>query len=128
MKLKTRFFLIFSALAVVPMLLFSYIAYTNYTRLSNARITETSSNIMEQAVEETTSVLKGMQHILEIVQYTSPNEETLIQELRKFTGSEESYTDRDIYEANQNMKYTFQDFTFSTNSSQATSPVSSFKT
>ena len=114
MKLKTRFFLIFSALAVVPMLLFSYIAYTNYTRLSNARITETSSNIMEQAVEETTSVLKGMQHILEIVQYTSPNEETLIQELRKFTGSEESYTDRDIYEANQNMKYTFQDFTFST--------------
>lgn len=113
MKLKNRFFVIFSALALVPMLLFSYIAYTNYTRLSNARITETSSNIMEQAVKETTSVLTDMQYILELVQYTSLNEETIIQELRKFADSDMDFTDLDIYEANQRMKYIFQNLTFS---------------
>lgn len=68
MKLKYRFFLIFSALAVVPLLLFSYIAYTHYTQLSNAQIADTSSNIMEQAVKETDSVFQDMQHILELVQ------------------------------------------------------------
>ena len=84
MKLKYRFFLIFSALAVVPLFLFSYIAYNHYINLSNSQITETSSKIMEQAVQETDSVFGSMQHILELVQYTSPNEETILQELGKF--------------------------------------------
>lgn len=113
MKLKTRFFLIFSVLAVAPMLLFFYIVYTNYTGLSDAQITETSSNICDQAVEETVSVLEDMRHILEIVQYTSPNEETVIQKLRKFSDPKGSYTEKDVYEANQNMKYKLQDFLFS---------------
>lgn len=114
MKLKYRFFLIFSALAVVPLLLFSYIAYTHYTQLSNAQIADTSSNIMEQAVKETDYVFQDMQHILELVQYTSPNEETILQALHKFSSSDRAYNDRDIYEANRRMKYIFQNLVFST--------------
>ena len=114
MKLKYRFFIIFSALAVVPLLLFSYIAYTHYTSLSNAQITGTSSNIVEQAVKETNSVFADMQHILELVQYTSPNEETILQDLRKFAGANAKYSDRDIYEANRKMKAEFQNLVFST--------------
>lgn len=114
MKLKYRFFLIFSALAVVPLLLFSYIAYTHYTKLSNAQIADTSSNIMEQAVKETDSVFQDMQHILELVQYTSPNEETILQALHKFSSPDGAYNDRDIYEANRRMKYIFQNLVFST--------------
>ena len=114
MKLKYRFFLIFAALAVVPLFLFSYIAYNHYTSLSNAQITETSSNIMEQAVKETDSVFGRMQHILELVQYTSPNEETILQELGKFADPDYEYNDQDIYEANKKMKYIFQNFVFST--------------
>ena len=114
MKLKYRFFLIFSALAVVPLFLFSYIAYNHYINLSNSQITETSSKIMEQAVEETDSVFGSMQHILELVQYTSPNEETILQELGKFADPNSEHSDQDIYEANKKMKYIFQNFVFST--------------
>ncbi len=52
MKLKYRFFLIFSALSLVPLLLFFYIAYTHYISLSNTQIVTTSLNIMDQAVKE----------------------------------------------------------------------------
>lgn len=114
MKLKYRFFLIFSALAVVPLFLFSYIAYNHYINLSNSQITETSSKIMEQAVQETDSVFGSMQHILELVQYTSPNEETILQELGKFADPNSEHSDQDIYEANKKMKYIFQNFVFST--------------
>lgn len=114
MKLKYRFFLIFSALAVVPLFLFSYIAYNHYINLSNSQITETSSKIMEQVVKETDSVFGSMQHILELVQYTSPNEETILQELGKFADPNSEHSDQDIYEANKKMKYIFQNFVFST--------------
>lgn len=114
MKLKYRFFLIFSALAVVPLFLFSYIAYNHYINLSNSQIAETSSKIMEQAVKETDSVFGSMQHILELVQYTSPNEETILQELGKFADPNSEHSDQDIYEANKKMKYIFQNFVFST--------------
>ena len=114
MKLKYRFFLIFSALAVVPLFLFSYIAYNHYINLSNSQITETSSKIMDQAVKETYSVFGSMQHILELVQYTSPNEETILQELVKFADPNSEHSDQDIYEANKKMKYIFQNFVFST--------------
>lgn len=114
MKLKYRFFLIFSALAVVPLFLFSYIAYNHYINLSNSQITEISSKIMEQAVQETDSVFGSMQHILELVQYTSPNEETILQELGKFADPNSEHSDQDIYEANKKMKYIFQNFVFST--------------
>ena len=76
MKLKYRFFLIFSALSLVPLLLFFYIAYTHYISLSNTQIVTTSLNIMDQAVKETNSVFSDIQHILETVQYAAPNEES----------------------------------------------------
>lgn len=108
MKLKYRFFIIFSALAVVPMLLFFYIAYTHYVNLSSSQITTTSSKIMQQAAEESNSVFENMQHILEKVQFTSPNENTILQELRKYTSSDSYYSDLDIYETNSLMKDAFQ--------------------
>ena len=108
MKLKYRFFLIFSALAVAPLLLFSYIAYTHYIQLSNAQIVSVSSNIMDQAVGESNAVFSDMQHILERVQYTSPNEDTILEELQKFSSPDSVYTDQDIYVTNRLMKYIFQ--------------------
>ena len=65
-------------------------------------------------MQETDSVFGSMQHILELVQYTSPNEETILQELGKFADPNSEHSDQDIYEANKKMKYIFQNFVFST--------------
>lgn len=108
MKLKYRFFIIFSALAVIPMLLFFYIAYTHYIHLSSSQISSTSSKIMSQAVEESNSVFSNMQHILEKVQFSSPNENTILQELKKYTSKDSDYSDLDIYKTNCLMKDIFQ--------------------
>ena len=112
MKLKYRFFLIFSALSLVPLLLFFYIAYTHYNSLSNTQIVTTSLNIMDQAVKETNSVFSDIQHILETVQYAAPNEESFLQELRKFSDTDSENSAKDIYEANKSLKSTFQNMVF----------------
>lgn len=112
MKLKYRFFLIFSALSLVPLLLFFYIAYTHYISLSNTQIVTTSLNIMDQAVKETNSVFSDIQHILETVQYAAPNEESFLQELRKFSDTDSENSAKDIYEANKSLKSTFQNMVF----------------
>ena len=112
MKLKYRFFLIFSALSLVPLLLFFYIAYTHYISLSNTQIVTTSLNIMDQAVKETNSVFSDIQHILETVQYAAPNEESFLQELRKFSDTDSENSAKDIYEANNSLKSTFQNMVF----------------
>ena len=112
MKLKYRFFLIFSELSLVPLLLFFYIAYTHYISLSNTQIVTTSLNIMDQAVKETNSVFSDIQHILETVQYAAPNEESFLQELRKFSDTDSENSAKDIYEANKSLKSTFQNMVF----------------
>ncbi len=112
MKLKYRFFLIFSALSLVPLLLFFYIAYTHYISLSNTQIVTTSLNIMDQAVKETNSVFSDIQHILETVQYAAPNKESFLQELRKFSDTDSENSAKDIYEANKSLKSTFQNMVF----------------
>lgn len=112
MKLKYRFFLIFSALSLVPLLLFFYVAYTHYISLSNTQIVTTSLNIMDQAVKETNSVFSDIQHILETVQYAAPNEESFLQELRKFSDTDSENSAKDIYEANKSLKSTFQNMVF----------------
>lgn len=114
MQLKHRFFLIFSALAALPLMLFSYIAYTRYTGLSNAQIAATSSNIMDQAVIQTNSVFSSLLHILENVQSDSHNEDSLFQSLENFCSADSDYSEADIYTANQQMKNIFQNLTYST--------------
>lgn len=114
MQLKHRFFLIFSALALVPLMLFSYIVYSRYVQLSNAQITSAASNIMEQAVIQTNSVFSNLRHVLENVQSDSHNENTLSQSLRKFHSADSQYTDLDIYTANQQIKNIFRNLTYST--------------
>lgn len=108
MKLRYRFFFVFSIVTIVPMLLFVYLAYHSYIRLSNRQITETSLNIVSEGVKETNKVFSEMQHILECVQYASPNEETISQELRKYTDKSKDIGEKEIYETNRLLKYTFQ--------------------
>lgn len=111
MQLKRRFFLIFSALAVVPLLLFSHIAYTRYTQLSNAQITAASSNIMDQAVIQTNAVFSNLQHIMENLHSDSHSGNTLFQSLLTLRSSKSQLA---IYTANQQMKNIFQNLTYST--------------
>lgn len=111
MQLKQRFFLIFSALAVVPLMLFSHIAYTRYTHLSNAQTATASSNIMDQAVIQTNAVFSNLQHIMENLHSDSHNGDTLLHSLLQLRSSKSQLA---VYTANQQMKHIFQNLTYST--------------
>lgn len=114
MQIKHRFFIIFSVLAIVPLMLLSHIVYSHYIRLSNIQAMTTSANIMEQAVKQTNSVFANMQHILESIQSYSYNENTILQSLKKFRSQDSAHTDLDIYTANQQLKMVFQNLIYST--------------
>ena len=114
MQLKQKFFLIFSVLVIVPVLLLSYLVYAGYRDMVNERVQDTADNIMEQAVLKTNDTFEDLEHILEVVQTDSPNNQTIFKELGKYTGSQDSYTDSDVYETNNILKYSFQNLIYST--------------
>ena len=114
MQLKQKFFLIFSVLVIVPVLLLSYLVYAGYRDMVNERVQDTADNIMEQAVLKTNDTFENLEHILEVVQTDSPNNQTIFKELGKYTGSQDSYTDSDVYETNNILKYSFQNLIYST--------------
>ena len=57
---------------------------------------------------KTNDTFEDLEHILEVVQTDSPNNQTIFKELGKYTGSQDSYTDSDVYETNNILKYSFQ--------------------
>ena len=81
MQLKHKFFLIFSVLVIVPVLLLSYLVYAGYRDMVNERVQDTADNIMEQAVLKTNDTFENLEHILEVVQTDSPNNQTIFKEL-----------------------------------------------
>ena len=63
--------------------------------------------------ERNNSYFSDIQHILETVQYAAPNEESFLQELRKFSDTDSENSAKDIYEANKwYLKSTLQNMVF----------------
>lgn len=114
MQLKQKFFLVFSILVIVPVLLLSYLMYTRYRDMVNEGIQDTARNVMEQAVLKTNVAFAELEHILEVVQTDSPNNDTIFKELGKYASGHEPYTDSDVYETNKILKYIFQNLIYST--------------
>ena len=52
MKLRTRFFLIFSILAVIPLLILTEYSYVRYRDITYERMDELSENLFQNAFHE----------------------------------------------------------------------------
>ena len=109
MKLRNKFFLIFSVLAIIPLLIISIYAYRHYAQTIRQRVLEFSENLFQNAVAEANTTLNDISQTVNYMTfYSSENGYSIVETLKTFAGSEDDFTSYDVMKASQYCNSVFQ--------------------
>ena len=80
MKLRNKFFLIFSVLAIIPLLIISIYAYRHYAQTIRQRVLEFSENLFQNAVAEANTTLNDISQTVNYMTfYSSENGYSIVE-------------------------------------------------
>ncbi len=117
MKLRTKFFLIYSILAIIPLCGIVTFSYQRYEDITYERMDEFSDNIFQNAVSEANTTLNSIsQSISFLTFYSNQQEYSIVETLKTFADDEEDFTSYDIFTANQYCNSVFQNLMVSNDS------------
>lgn len=109
MKLRTKFFLIFSVLAVIPLLVLTQYSYAHYREVTYERMDDLAGNLFHNAVTETENTLDTISRSIRFLTFYSNDEDySIIENLRPYAEETPAYTSYDIYKTNQHFNTVFQ--------------------
>ena len=109
MKLRTRFFLIFSILAVIPLLILTEYSYVRYRDITYERMDELSENLFQNAVTQTNNMLTTVQtSISYLTFYSNENDYSVIENLRPYAEEDTQLTAYDTFRTTQHLNGVFQ--------------------
>lgn len=109
MKLRTRFFLIFSILAVIPLLILTEYSYVRYRDITYERMDELSENLFQNAVTQTNNMLNTIQtSISYLTFYSNENDYSVIENLRPYAEEDTQLTAYDTFRTTQHLNGVFQ--------------------
>ncbi len=109
MKLRTRFFLIFSILAIIPLLILTQYSYVRYRDITYERMDELSENLFQNAVASTNNVLSTIQtSISYLTFYANENDYSVIENLRPYAEPDPDFTSYDVFRTTQHLNAVFQ--------------------
>lgn len=115
MKLRTKVFYIFVAVAIIPLLLITAIAYSRYTQTTNQRMDEVSSNIFHNATSELNDTIESIKRSAGLFTFYSDGDFSIIENLKKFSDPQKPYTSYEVLKANNNIKFVCQNVLYSYN-------------
>lgn len=109
MKLRMKFFLIFSVLAVIPLLVLTEYSYAHYREVTYERMDDLSDNLFHNAVKETENTLSTISQSIQFLTfYSNDDDYSVIENMRPYAEEDAGYTSYDIYRANQRFNSVFQ--------------------
>lgn len=108
MKLRTRIFLIFSALTTIPLLVMALFSYFSYTRTTYARMDTICTQLFDNAVVTANETLDGIVQTTSLFNFYYHDGSTIIQNLDEFTNPDEKPPVYEFYKASQNFSRTCQ--------------------
>ncbi len=111
MKLRNKFLIIFLFISIIPVIIITAFTYDRYTRLVESQTSQMADNIFEKAEVEANATIANIKHISEIFNFYSEQENSIIEDLKKYTSNH--YTSYDILQSNQNISYICKNFIFS---------------
>ncbi|MFV0528781.1 MAG: sensor histidine kinase [Lachnospiraceae bacterium] len=113
MKLKNRFFLVFLLISTIPVIIITSFTYDRYTKLIKERTSETAANVFEKATLEANSSLDNIKHISVIFNFYSGDDNSIVDDLKKYSGSSDGYTNYDVFQSNENIRFICKNLIFS---------------
>lgn len=109
MKLRTKFFLIFSILAVIPLVVLTLYSYEHYREVTYQRMDELSDNLFRNAVTATDNTLDTITRSIRFLTFYSDNNDySIIENLRPYAEDTEGFSSYDIFVTNQHLNSIFQ--------------------
>lgn len=117
MKLRTKFYLIYSVLTLIPLCAILSFSYQQYNRTTYQRMDEYSNNIFNSAVSEVNSSLESVsQSIRFLTFYSDDTADSVVHTLKQFSDPGKNFTSYDIFKANQYCNNVFSNLLISNDS------------
>lgn len=114
MKLKHKFLVAFLLISIIPIILITSFTYDRYTSLINQQTTQVAENVFEKAVDSANTSIGNINHIAEIFTFYSGSNNSIIDDLKKYSSKDNGYTAYDIFKSNENIKFICQNLIYST--------------
>ena len=113
MKLRNKIFCIFLLLSIMPIVIITLYTYNRYVTLVQEQILQVGNNIFEKAEDECNYRIKDIELIPNIFQTRSPTNNSLADDMKKYTVSGD-YSYYDIMITNNTFKFMCQNLFLST--------------
>ena len=108
MSLRTRIFLIFSALATIPLLVLTLFSYQRYVKTTHERMDSFSDRLLENATSEANRQLEAIRNTSYTFNFYYKDGGSLVQELKPFTSEDKAPEIYQYYETYKELGRTCQ--------------------
>lgn len=110
MKLRMKFFLIYSLLAIVPLTAFSFFSFRRFEKATMDRIHEYSATLQDNAVTTLNTSLNQIEDTFALLSFNANEEsgQSTIEIMKTFDDPDKSYDGYQILQADKYCKNTFQ--------------------
>lgn len=105
MKLNVKFLIIFLLISNIPIIIITLFTYDRYTKLVNEQTSQVSENVFQNAIKDANNTIDNIKHMSEIFQFYSETNDSIIEDLKKYTKNDGSYTTYDLFKSRNNMMF-----------------------
>lgn len=113
MKLRTKVFLVFITVAVVPLCFITFVAYSRYIDITNQRIDSLVSNMFSNAEKELNSTISTIKSTAGLFTFYADGDFSIIENLKDFSDPEEFHSDYEALRANENIRFVCENVLYS---------------
>lgn len=104
MKLRAKVFTIFTAIAIIPLLILTFFSYNKYVQNTFVRMDEISTNLFKNARENLNNTLSSIKQTAGLFSVYPDNGFSLISDLDKFSDPGKGYDAYEAFRANQDIQ------------------------
>lgn len=113
MKLRTKVFLIFTVMSIVPLLFLTLFSYKRFYQTTYQRMDEMASNLFTNAVAKTNSTMDSIRQVMGLFTFYSDGDFSIINNLQKFSDPSKTNDSYEVFKANQDIKFVCQNVLYS---------------
>ena len=103
MKLKTKIFLSFTAISIIPLLFLMIFSYYQYVNVINGRMNDIISTQFNNISYNVNTSYRSIQQAMKILTFYSNDDSSIINILKKVSSTKKALTDYEIYRASCDM-------------------------
>ena len=116
MKLRTKMFLIYSILAIIPMMVIGIYSYSRWKSCTSDQIRSYSSTLTDNAIEQSNRTLENINHTMDFMTYYSGDSDlTVVDILSSFSTKKKNLTPFSIYQTKKKADSILSNLMYSNN-------------